>query len=56
MKQNINCQVCHKEVNSEIGKGCELCGMPLEDPSREFCSKICRTKYIKINGDKEIKK
>lgn len=27
-----------------------MCGMPLENKSREFCSKICRVKHKKINS------
>lgn len=47
--KEMNCPLCHEKVYSELKKGCKLCGMPLEDESKEFCSKICRTKYKKIN-------
>jgi predicted nucleic acid-binding Zn ribbon protein len=43
------CPLCHEEVFSEIGKGCKMCGMPLEDKSREFCSRKCRLLYQNIN-------
>lgn len=48
---NLKCSICHENVYTGVGKGCKLCGMPLEDPSREFCSRICRTGYGKINGE-----
>ena len=44
-----NCPLCHKEVYSEIGKSCKMCGMYLEDAGKEFCSRECRTKFGKIN-------
>ncbi len=31
------------------GMCCKMCGMVLEDRSREFCSKTCRQNYRKIN-------
>ena len=52
MKQILNCPLCHEKIYSEIGKGCKMCGMALEDKSREFCSKICRSEYRKINKSK----
>jgi len=54
MKQILNCPLCHENIYSEIGKGCKMCGMSLEDESKEFCSKICRSKYRKINKSKNI--
>lgn len=49
MKQEMNCPLCHKKIYSEIGKGCKMCGMFLEDKSREFCSQECRMNHQKIN-------
>ena len=46
--ENKKCSICNKEVYSELGKSCMLCGMALEDESKEFCSKICRRKYNKF--------
>jgi len=54
MKQTLTCPLCHERVYSEIGKGCKMCGMALKDKSREFCSRICRSKYGKINKSKNI--
>ena len=48
MKQEMNCPICYEKVYSEISKGCKLCGMALEDEGKDFCSKICRGKYEKI--------
>jgi hypothetical protein len=43
-----NCPLCHEQVYSNIGTGCRLCGMPLEDKGKEFCSSICRDKFREI--------
>lgn len=52
MMKNKNCPICHEEVYSELGKGCKMCGMLLEDESKEFCSKFCRDVYNKIHNVK----
>ena len=50
MKNKMDCPICKKEVFSDIGKGCRMCGMPIEDDEfGEFCCKICMRKYNKIN-------
>jgi len=50
-KMNIlNCPICKKEVYSEIGKGCKMCGMLLEDEDNEFCCKLCMRKFNTINN------
>ena len=54
--QQMNCPLCHEKVYSELGKGCKMCGMPLEDKGRDFCSKICRNKYKNINKLIKLKK
>ena len=46
--ENINCPICREEIYSDIGKACKMCGMVLEDESKDFCSKTCRVKYKKI--------
>jgi len=56
MNQILNCPLCHEKIYSEIGKGCKMCGMPLEDKGREFCSKICREGYRKINKTGKLNK
>ena len=56
MKQILNCPLCYEKIYSEIGKGYKIYGMPLEDKSREFCSKICRSKYRKINKLRKLNK
>ena len=43
------CPLCYEKVYSGIGKGCKMCGMILEDKSKDFCSDKCRRKYEKIN-------
>lgn len=45
---NTNCLICFKKTSREIGKACKTCGMILEDSGKDFCSKICRTNYIRI--------
>jgi hypothetical protein len=47
MKQELTCPLCNEKIYSGIGKGCKMCGMPVEDKD-EFCSKICRNQYKKI--------
>jgi len=54
MKKGFKCPLCYKKVYSGLGKGCYMCGMPLEDKSKEFCSGICRSKYKKINKLSEL--
>jgi len=51
MKEELKCPICHEKVYAGVGKGCKLCGMSLEDQSREFCSRICRIGYGKIRGE-----
>lgn len=48
--ENKKCAICNKEVYSELGKSCMLCGMALEDESKEFCSKKCKEEYKKIHN------
>ena len=50
--ENKKCLLCHKKLYSELGKGCMLCGMALEDKSKEFCSKMCRIRYKQIHKNK----
>jgi len=49
--KNKNCPVCHNKIYSGLGRGCRLCGMPLEDESKEFCSKECKKRYNQIHED-----
>ncbi|MBI2630111.1 hypothetical protein HYW76_03340 [Candidatus Pacearchaeota archaeon] len=48
----MNCLLCHKEVYSEFGKSCKMCGMILEDKGKDFCSSLCKKNYKKINTEK----
>jgi len=48
MENKMKCPLCFEVIYSDVGKGCKMCGMPLEDKSREFCSRKCRTKYTNI--------
>ena len=52
MAKELKCPVCYEVVYSGVGKECKMCGMVLEDKSREFCSKMCRVNYFKINKTK----
>ncbi len=49
MKKHKDCPICEEEVYSDIGRGCRMCGMPLENKNEEFCSNKCRVKYFLIN-------
>ena len=44
-----NCLICHKQIYSELGKSCKLCGMILEDKGKEFCSNNYRRKFKAIH-------
>jgi len=52
MNRVLNCPICKKEVYSEIGKGCKMCGMSLigtKNVNENFCCKICMRKHNTIN-------
>jgi len=51
MKQ-MRCFVCTQIVYSEIGEGCKMCGMSLEDKDLDFCCEACEDKYGEINQEK----
>jgi hypothetical protein len=46
-----NCLICEKEIFSSIGKGCQLCGMPL-DTKNSFCCSNCEITYKQIKRGK----
>ena len=48
MREEFKCPLCKEELYSGLGKGCAMCGMPLEE-NQEFCSNICKERYIEIN-------
>ncbi len=50
MIKEKKCPLCHLEIYSDLSKGCKLCGMALQDESKEFCSQECRLKYVKITS------
>jgi hypothetical protein len=49
MENVLNCPICKRDVYSEVGTGCKMCGMLLEDKSNEFCCKLYMRKYKTIN-------
>ena len=55
MQATLDCPICEKVVYSEIGRGCKMCGMLLEDKNKNigFCYKLCMRKYNKINKSKK---
>ena len=55
MSQVLNCPICKKDIYSETGYGCKMCGMILEN-DEDFCCKICMKKYNSINRVKGGKK
>lgn len=44
-----NCPICKESLYSEIGFGCKMCGMSLEDETESFCCMNCENKYESIN-------
>ena len=55
MENILNCPICKKEVYSEIGKGCKMCGMILEEQNKKFCCNICMRKYNTILRNRILK-
>ena len=55
MTQELVCPLCKEEVYSGLGKGCKMCGMPLENPKDKFCSQKCKKKYNKLKKASKIK-
>ena len=49
MQENMKCPLCHEEVYSELGEGCKMCGMVLENTDELFCSKECEETYGEIH-------
>ena len=49
MKHVKDCPICEQELVSDIGKGCKMCGMPLENKEEEFCSEECIIGYRLIH-------
>ena len=54
-KNQLKCPICNEVVYSEIGKGCKMCGMPLENREEIFCCRLCMRKYKTIFKNKIIK-
>ncbi len=48
MKQELKCPICKEELYTGLGQGCKMCGMPLDNSQKKFCSKECKIKYNKI--------
>ncbi len=48
------CPLCQKDLFSGANIGCKLCGMPLEDKNKLFCSNICEDIYGGIHESKII--
>ena len=44
-----NCPLCNEKLYSGIGAGCKMCGMPLNDKNKLFCSNSCKRKYKGVN-------
>lgn len=51
--KTTSCPSCYiyEKFYKETGKACKMCKMILEDERKEFCSKICRSRYIKLKGN-----
>lgn len=56
MEKEMSCPLCKKELYTGLGKGCKMCGMPLEKKEKDFCSENCKRKYKKIRETKKISK
>jgi hypothetical protein len=49
--EKVDCPLCDEELFSSVGKGCIMCGMPIQ-AQEEFCSEKCKKTYIKIRSIK----
>lgn len=49
MTNTLNCPICQESLYSEVGFGCNMCGMPLENWTEKFCCTDCENKYYLIN-------
>ncbi len=49
MKNTKDCPICEKELISDIGEGCRMCGMPLNNKIDKFCSKKCEIDHETIH-------
>jgi len=47
--QELRCPLCEKDLYSDLGKGCKMCGMVPTEFDEEFCSKICEKNFKEIN-------
>jgi len=56
MQITFDCPICKKVIYSEVGYGCKMCGMPLENKNEIFCCKLCLRKYKTINKIKALNK
>lgn len=54
-EERMSCPICDKELFSEVGEGCLMCGMSV-DKGEFFCCKLCMRKYNKINRNKNLNK
>jgi len=48
IKIEMTCPLCEEKLYSELGEGCKMCGMPIEN-NKEFCSEKCKINYLLIN-------
>lgn len=49
----MNCPICEKQVFSEVGEGCKMCGMAMDEGDELFCCEVCEDKYTEINQRSE---
>ncbi len=52
MMNHKDCPICNQELVSDIGKGCKMCGMPLENKEEDFCSEKCVINYGMIHKNR----
>lgn len=46
---DLECPLCEEKVYSDIGMGCKMCGMPLQEFDVDFCSEKCEENFKEIN-------
>jgi len=50
MVMQLSCPLCKKDVYSKTGMGCLMCGMPLEENEKDFCSYKCKRTFNDIRS------
>jgi hypothetical protein len=48
--QELICPLCNEKIYSDIGNGCRMCAMPINE-QEIFCCDLCEDNYHEINNE-----